>query len=581
MTNKELAKIFNEIADFLAADKVEFKPFAYRKAARALEDLQEDVAAVYQRGGLKAVEDIPGIGESTGQKIEEYLKKGKIGYYEKLKRRLPVNWEEMTGVEGIGPKKAKFLYQNLGIKNLADLEAAARKHKIAGLPGFGEKSEANIIQGVEFRKRSSGRFLLGQILPPAQAAKTKLENIGVFEKVDIAGSLRRRKETIGDVDFLAITIPAAGEKDIERAMDFFTTLPGVEKVWSKGQTKSSVRMGDGFNMDIRILPRESYGAALQYFTGSKEHNIAVRRVAQEIGCKLSEYGLFRGDKMIAGSDEKGVYEKLGLQWMPPEMRENTGEVEVSARGQLPAVIGYDDLKGDLHCHSNWDGGDDSIARIAAAAQSMGYLYVGIADHTQFLKIENGLDEKKLSERNLEIDKLNNLLEEEGSGFRILKGCEANIMADGSIDIDDAALAQLDFAIAGVHSSFKMDTKQMTQRIIRAMENRHIDIISHPTGRLLQKRPEYQIDFEAICAAARRTGTILEINSSPDRLDLNDQHIRRAKDFGIKMVINTDSHNVSQLRFAEFGIAQARRGWAENEDIINASVVDELLGFMKK
>jgi len=581
MINNEIAKIFYEIADFLDADKVEFKPFAYRKAALALEGLGEDVKSVYEQGGLKAVEEIPGVGTSTGEKIEEYIKKGKISYYEELKRQLPVNWEEITAIEGVGPKKAKFLFQKLGVRNLADLEAAARAHKIAGLPGFGEKSEANIIQGVEFRKRSSGRFLLGQILPQAQAVRGELEKLGILEKIDLAGSLRRRKETIGDVDFLAITSSAANGHDSGRIMDFFTSLSDVEKIWGKGKTKSSVRMKDGFNMDIRILPRESYGAALQYFTGSKEHNIYLRRRAQGKGYKLSEYGLFKGEKMVAGIDEEGIYEKLGLQWIPPELRENSGEIEAAAVGRLPALIGYGDLRGDLHCHSNWNGGQNSIAQIVAAAQSMGYGYVGIADHTKFLKIENGLNEKDLAKRNIEIDKLNDILEKEGSGFKVLKGCEANIMADGSIDIDDRALSELDFAIAGIHSNFKMDSGQMTRRLIRAMENDNIDIISHPTGRLLQKRPEYQVDFEAVCAAARRTGTILEINSYPERLDLNDQHVRIALGHGVKMAINTDSHDISHLRFAELGIAQARRGWAERKNIINTYPVQELFEFFKK
>jgi len=580
MANRELQKIFLEIAEILSADRVEFKPFAYRKAAQALEELGEDVEIIYKKGGIKAIEDIPGIGESIGAKIEEYIKTGKISYYEEIKRRLPVNWLELTSVQGIGPKRAKILYQKLGIKDLADLEAAVKRHQIAGLPGFGEQSEENIAQGIEFKKKSRGRFLLGEILPAANVFKERLENLGFLADIDFAGSLRRRKETIGDVDILAVARPRAGKKGIMAAMDYFTSMPEVEKVWAKGGTKSSVRVRDGFNMDLRILEPASYGAARQYFTGSKEHNIELRRRAQEKGYKLSEYGLFSGQSRIAGASEEEIYDRLGLQWIPPELREGHGEIMRAAEKKLPKIIDYGILMGDLHCHSDWDGGRDSIARIAQEAQKKGYQYIGIADHTKFLKIENGLDEAALAKRNIEIDKLNDLLDKEAGGLMVLKGCEANIMPDGSLDIDDRALADLDFTIAGVHSNMKMDARQMTARIIRAMENSNVDIISHPTGRLLNRREEYQIDFEAICAAAARTNTILEINSSPDRLDLDDQHIRRAIDFGVKMVINTDSHDIGQLSQAEFGIAQARRGWAEKKDIINTYPLPEMIRLLK-
>jgi len=579
--NKNLAKIFYEIADMLAADKVEFKPFAWRKAAQSLGDLEQDVASIYARGGLKAVEEIPGIGNSIGKKIEEYILKGRIGYYQELKRRLPMDWEDLVSVQGIGPKKTKFLFQKLGIKSIADLEAAARGGRIAGLPGFGKKSEQNIIEGVEFRKKSRGRFLLGEILPQARMFGARLADLRIFEKIDIAGSLRRGKETIGDIDFLAVAPKTADVFEIARAMDFFASMPEVEKIWGKGDTKLSVRAEGGFNMDLRILPSESYGAALQYFTGSKEHNIALRRRAQEMGLKLSEYGLFSGDELIAGANEKELYEKLGLRFIEPELRENLGEIEAAAKDKLPVLVAAGDLKGDLHCHSNWAGGDNSIAAIAAAARAMDYEYVGIADHTKFLKIENGLDEAALVRRNREIDKLNKLAQKQAGEFVILKGCEANIMSDGSIDISDMALSELDFAIAGVHSNFKMGKSQMTRRIVRAMENPHIDIISHPTGRLLKKRPGYEIDFEAICEAACATGTILEINAHPDRLDLNDWHIRRALSCGVKMIINTDAHNINHLRFVQFGIAQARRGWAEAKDIVNAYPWQKLRSFLKR
>jgi DNA polymerase (family 10) len=406
------------------------------------------------------------------------------------------------------------------------------------------------------------------------------------------------KETIGDVDFLVIS------KKPEKVMNFFVSLPGVIKIWGKGATKASVRIGMGFDpvrsktslmsadlpkadrtsngvdMDVRVVPEKSYGSALQYFTGSKEHNIATRKIAMDKVLKLSEYGLFRGAKMIAGGDEEEIYKKLGMQYIEPEMRENQGEIEAALAGKLPKIISYKDILGDLHVHSDWDGGANSIEEIAEAAIKMGYQYVGIADHTKFLRIEHGLDEKQLLTRNKKIDKLNSSLRVTGYGLRILKGCEANILADGSIDIKNEALAKLDFVIAGVHSQFKITKEKMTKRIIKAMKNPHVDIISHPTGRILKRRDEYEIDFDKILKVAKETSTILEINAYPDRLDLKDTNIKKAKEAGVKMVINTDAHHIDQMRFVEYGISQARRGWLEKKDIINCWPVERLLKFLK-
>ncbi len=573
MKNQELAKIFYEIAFFLEMEGVQFKPFAYQKAAITLEGLEEDVEEIYKKGGFEAVRGIPGVGESIAKKIEEYLKTGKIKYYEDYKKKYPINLEELMGIEGVGPKRIKVLYEKLKIKNLKDLEEAAKAHKIAPLFGFGEKTEKNILEAIEFAKRSKGRFLLGDILPRVKEVYEKLKSLKEVERIDAVGSIRRMKETIGDVDFLVIS------KKPKPIMDFFVSLPGVIKVWGKGNTKASVRMKEGFDMDIRVLPKRSYGAALQYFTGSKEHNIALRKIAIDKDLKLSEYGLFKGPKMIAGESEEEIYQKLGMDWIPPELREDRGEIEAALEGKLPKIIGYKDIKGDLHCHSKWDGGANEIEEIANYAIKMGYEYVGIADHTKFLKIEHGLDEKKLLEQRKEIEKLNSKFKKQK--FKILQGCEANILPDGKIDIKDEVLKKLDFVIAGVHSRFKMTKKEMTERIIRAMKNPNVDIISHPTGRLIQKRDEYQIDFEKILKVAKETGTILEINSYPERLDLNDINIKKAKEMGVKMVINTDAHHVDQMRFIEYGIGQARRGWAEKKDIINTLPLEKLLKFFKR
>ncbi|MBL7142275.1 MAG: DNA polymerase/3'-5' exonuclease PolX [Candidatus Pacebacteria bacterium] len=590
MNNQELAKVFYEISDYLEMDKVAFKPYAYQKAAIALESMEEDVEDIYRRGGIKDLEEIPGVGKSIAEKIEEYLKTGKIQYYQQFKKRLPLDLEEIIAVEGMGPKRAKLLYQKLGVRNVKELEKAAKAHKIAALEGFGEKTEKNLLEGIAFLKRSKGRFLLGEILPKVKEILDKLKALKEVEQISEAGSVRRRKETIGDVDILITAknlhpVRKKSSNGAKKVMDFFVQLPNITKIWGKGTTKSSIRLREGFDVDLRVVSKKSFGSALQYFTGSKEHNIVLRRIAIKKGMKLNEYGLFKGKKMIAGWYENGVYKALGLSWIEPELREDQGELEAARNGELPKIIGYKDIKGDLHCHSAWDGGTNTIEVMAKAAQDMGYQYIGIADHTKFLRIENGLDEKELEQQRKEIDKLNEKLapyRTKGSdaGFHILQGCEANILSDGSIDIKDKALEKLDFVIAGIHSAFKMEKSKMTERMIKAMRNPNVDIISHPTGRILKKRDEYQIDFDKILKVAKETKTILEINAWPERLDLNEKNIKKAKEAGVKMVINTDSHDKNHMRFMNFGIAQARRGWAEKSDIINSQPLAKLLQYFK-
>jgi len=586
MVNQEIARIFNDMARFLQMEGVAFKPYAFERAALSLQSLKEDVSAVYRTGGKKALLEIPGIGKSLADHIEEYLKTGKIKDYEKFKSKMPLKMDDLIRVEGLGPKKIKILYQKLGISDLKSLEKAVKAHEIAPLFGFGEKTEKNIQQGLEFLKRDKGRFHVAEILPIAKNILRTLEDLPEVERVSLAGSLRRMKETIGDVDFLVVS------KNPKKTMEFFVNLPGVEKVWGKGGTKASVRMANGFDMDLRVVPKQSYGAALQYFTGNKDHNIQTRKIAIDKGFKLSEYGLFEGKKIIASTTEEEVYEKLGMAWPAPELRENNGEIEVSLQGKLPQLLELKDIKGDLHVHSNWEdskGGKDSIEVLAKTAMARGYEYIGISDHTNDLKIERGLNEKELLEENAFIKKLNEKFKDlpparaggaqAGKNFRILHGCEANIRRDGSIDVKDEVLAQLDYVIVGIHSLNKMDKKEMTDRIITAMRNPHVDIISHPTGRIVGRREEYQHDFDQMLKAAKETGTILEINAS-ERLDLRDLYIRRAKQEGVKMIINTDSHQKEQMDLMEYGVAQARRGWAEPHDIINTRSVEELLKFFE-
>jgi DNA polymerase (family 10) len=579
MKNQELVKLLRMMALYLEMKDVKFKPQAYEKAAYSIEALNEDIEEFIRKRGKEGLKELPGIGESIADKIIEFLKTGKIKELEEFKKEVPVDIETLSLIEGIGPKTIYKLYKSLNIKNLEDLERACREHKIRRLPGFGELSEEKILKGIEFYKKGGGRFLLGFAMPLVEELLDYLRKCEYIDKLEAAGSYRRRKETIGDVDILATS------KKPEKVMDYFVKFPEIDYVYAKGPTKTMVRLKIGLDVDIRVVSEESFGAALAYFTGSKDHNIKLREIAMKKNWKLNEYGLFdKNEKMIAGKTEEEIYEKLNMQFIPPEMRENRGEIELALENKLPKIIGYEDIKGDLHCHVKWkekDGGSNTIEEMAEIAQKMGYEYLGIASHTKFLKIEHGLDEKDLELRDKDIDKINSKFKIQKSKFRILKGCEANILNDGSIDIDDETLKKLDFVIAGVHSNFKMPKEKMTERIIKAMKNPNVDIISHPTGRIIQRRDEYQIDFEKILKAAKETNTILEINSYPDRLDLNDINIKQAKEIGVKMVINTDSHNKDHMKFIELGIAQARRGWAEKEDIINCWPLEKLLKFFKK
>jgi len=580
MKNKEIANIFYQIAVYLEMDNIPFKPQAYEKAGLSLEGLSENIEDIYAKGGEEELKKIPGVGENIAKKIIEYFKTGKIKEYEKYYRKMPVNIEELIQVEGIGPKMISALYKNLKITNLEDLEKAAQQGKIRKLPNFGEKTEKNILESIAFLKRSRGRFLLSEALFLAEDIISQLKKIKEIDKISVAGSVRRMKETIGDIDLLA-TIKKGTKNGAKKVMDAFVNLDGIIKVWDYGLTKSSVRFDKKIDVDLRVVDDYEFGSALQYFTGSKEHNIKTRKLAIEKDLKLNEYGVFKGKKLIAGKTEEEVYQTIGLPYIEPELRENTGEIEAALEGKLPKIIGYNEIKGDLHCHSDWNGGENSIEEMAEATRLLGYEYLGISDHTKFLRIENGLDEKQLLAQHKAIEKLNSKFYFLNSKFYILHGCEANILNDGSLDIDDKVLAQLDYVIAGIHSSMKMTREEMTQRMIKAMRNPYVKIISHPTGRLINRRDEYQLDIDKIIEIARETETALEINSFPERLDLKDTNIRKAIQKGVKLVINTDSHHRNHLQLMRFGIAQARRGWATKNDIINSWPIEKLLEFFRK
>lgn len=570
VTNKNLAQIFSEMAAILEIKGVDFKPKAFEKAAVSLENLAEEVEEIYRRGGLPDLEEIPGVGQGLAERIEEFIKTGKIGEYQKLKREFPVAVGEMMKIEGVGPKIIEKVYEELDIKNVAELKQAAEQGKLRNIAGLGEKLETKILRAINFLETEHGRFLLGEILPISRVILEKIKRAPGVEKIECAGSLKRMQETVGDLDFLVVS------REAEAVMDFFTKLPEVESVIAKGRTKSSVRLKIGIDADLRVIEAKSFGAALQYFIGDKYHNVAVREIAAKRGYKLNEYGLFKGKKTVAAKDENEIYLALGMAAPPPEIRTNHGEIEAALSKNLPNLIDYDDLQGDLQIQTDWSDGENSILEMAKAARAQGLNYILITDHSHRLTVANGLDEKRLLKQAEEIDKVNGQF----SGFKVLKGIEVDILKDGSLDLSDNALEKLDIVGASIHSHFEMDERSMTERIIRVMENPHVDIIFHPTGRLIQKRPAYKVDIDRIIKTANKTGTVLEINAFPERLDLRDEYIRKAVTVGVKLCIDSDAHSVEHLKFLELGIGQARRGWAEKKDVANAHDLKKLSRFFK-
>jgi DNA polymerase (family 10) len=574
MKNEDIAKILYEMALYLEMKEVAFKPRAYEKAAQSIEALEEDISDIYKKGGLKALEDIPAIGKGIAERIEEYLKTNHVKDYEKLKKQIPVDVEKLSAIEGIGPKLIKLFYQKLKIKNIDDLEKAAKAGKLAKLPRSGVKLQQKILKGIEFYKRSHARFLLGTALPLAKEIEERLNKAKGAAKAAVAGSLRRRQETIGDLDFLIVS------KKPKEVMDFFVSMPEVSHVFAKGPTKSMVQLKNGIAADLRVVGEKSFGAALQYFTGNKDHNIQLRKIAMKKGWKLNEYGLFRGKKQIAGEDEKEIYEKLGMDWMPPEIRNNGGEIEAAQKHKLPKLIELKDIKGDLQIHSNWSDGSNTMEEMAEAARKIGYQYVAITDHTKDLAMTGGSDEKRLLKQMKAIDKVNEKFFKKGN-FKILKSAEVNIRKDGTLDIKNEVLAKLDIVGAAIHSNFNLPKNKQSKRLIKAMENPHLDIIFHPSGRLIGQRPAIELDWDAIFETAKKTGTILEINAYPNRLDLNDDNIRHAKNAGIKLSIGTDSHAAHEFSYMSYGVSQARRGWCGKKDVINTMPLPEILAFFKK
>ncbi|MGC8976786.1 MAG: DNA polymerase/3'-5' exonuclease PolX [Candidatus Ratteibacteria bacterium] len=550
--NQEIADIFDKIAEALEFKGDDtFRIGAYRKAARILREYPEDIEEVWKKG---EIQKIPGIGKGMAEKIDEYLKTGRMKKYEEAVKDIPDGLLQLLEIPNLGPKTLNLAYKKLGVKNLEDLEKVIENGQLAKLFGMGEKKVENIKKGIELFKQGRERIPIGIALPLVEEIINDLKKY--VYKIEPAGSLRRMRETIGDIDILA-----TGKNNIE-IIEKFTNLPVVKEVLAKGDTKASIiEKIHNLQIDLRVVPFDCFGAALQYFTGSKAHNIKLRQMAKDKGLKISEYGVFKGDDKIAGETEEDVYESLGLIWIPPELREDRGEIEAAIDKKLPVLVEEKDIKGDLHVHSKYSDGVETIEEIAIAAKNMGYQYIGICDHSKTSKIAGGLDEDTLKRRNEEIDRIN----EKIKGIKVLKGMEVDILADGSLDYPDKILEELDFVIAAIHQGFK---KNVTQRIKKAIENPFVDIIAHPTGRLLSGREGYEVDIDEIIEYASEFNVALEINCYPDRLDLNDVNILKGKTKNLIFSLGTDSHNVGMLKYIRFGIGMARRGWLTKNEILN-------------
>jgi DNA polymerase (family 10) len=567
MENSEFAKVFANLAELLDLGNGNyFKVRAYQKAAQNIENFSDNIETVYKQGGLAALKNIPGIGAGIAEHIEELIKTGKIKKYEALTKEFPPSFIAMMDVPGIGPKTALLLKKKLKIDSLEKLRKASEQGLLKDLPGFKEKKIENVKKGLELKARVKGRFLLSEADRSVAALVAGLKQVKEIDQIMPAGSYRRGQETIGDIDILVTSQKSA------IVMEAFTGLPQVERVLVKGPTRSSVILKNGMQADLRVLPPYNFGAAAHYFTGNKQHNILIRELAIKKGLKISEYGVFRGARRIAGKTEAEVFKAVGLPFISPELRQGNDEFEAAKAGKLPELIELEDIRGDLHTHSDHSDGDNTIEEMAEAAKAFGYEYLAITDHTRSTRVAGGQTEKELLKELAYIDKLNAKLK----GFRILKGAEVDILPDGSLDFSDDILKQLDVVTASVHSNFKMPREAMTKRIVKALQNKYVNILSHPTGRLIGKREPYEVDIEKIIKTAKETGTYLEVNSYPDRLDLSDVHCRRAKAEGVKLAINTDSHAASQLPLIKYGIMTTRRGWIEKDDVINTRPLAKLL-----
>jgi DNA polymerase (family 10) len=573
MENKDIADIFNEIALMLSLSETSTSKFevrAYQKAAFTISTLQEPIENIYKRGGIKALMELPGIGKTIALHIEEYINTGNIKKYVELKKKYPIDFKSLTSITGMGAKRALFLYQKLGVKNIDDLKIALEKHKIANLEGFGNRSEELIKKGIELYEKSKGRMLLGDALPLAEYIVDKLKNSGMVEKIIIAGSTRRMRETVGDLDILAIS------KKQEQVMDFFTSLSNVERIVSKGPTKTTVWLKEGLSCDLRVLEPESFGAAVQYFTGSKEHNIELRQIAISKKYKLNEYGLFdENGKNVGGDDEKSIYAKLDMDYIPPEMREGRGEIALAQKHKIPKLVELNDIQGDLHTHTKETDGANSVEEMVTEAKKFNYKYIAITNHTKSLRVAHGMNDKQFETFFQKIDNM------DFGNINVLKGAEVDILEDGKLDLSNKTLDEMDCVIASIHSKLLMNEEEMTKRVINAIDSGHVNIFAHPTGRLINEREPYKINLEKVAEAAERNNVALEINAFPNRLDLNDSNILMLSQYNILFSINTDAHRISHFYYMRFGVGMARRGWLTKKQILNTMEYKNLVSWLKK
>lgn len=568
--NADVADVFEEIADLLdLKGENPFRIRAYRNAARMIRDLGRELRDMVGAG--EDLTELPGIGEDLAKKIEEIVRTGQCAALEDLKSESAPGILELLRIPGLGPKRVKALNKSLGITNMEQLEAAAREGRIRELPGFGEKSERQILEAIKARALTGKRFLLAAVEPYADALTAHLRKVPSVQTVAVAGSYRRRKETVGDLDVLVVA-----EKS-DAVSQAFVTYDEVNRVLAQGDTKSSVLLRSGIQVDLRVVEEKSFGAALNYFTGSKAHNIAVRRLGQQRGLKINEYGVFRGEQYVAGRTEEDVYGAVGLPYIPPELREDTGEIEVAQKGELPALLDIQQIRGDLHIHTSASDGQSSIEEMARTAQSKGYDYIAITDHSKRLTVARGLDAKRLRKQVEEIARLN----EKMRGFAILTGIEVDILEDGRLDLPEEVLKDLDIVIGAVHSHFNLPEGKQTERILRAMDNPCFNLLAHPSGRLLLERDAYAVDMGRILQHAKERGCCLELNAHPMRLDLDDSYCRAARDLGVLICINTDAHSMGELDHMRFGVGQARRGWLGAEHVLNTRPLREVQAVLKR
>ncbi len=571
MTNDEIAHIFNSIADILELKNDNpFRIRAYRKAALVMNDLPDDASRLREKGKLGA---IPGIGKDLSAKIEEYVQTGKIATFEELKKEFPEGVLAILSIPGMGPRTSRLLYDTCGIDSIEKLETYARTGRLKGIKGIKDKTIVNILKGIALKRSIQGRFPLGTALPLGEAIRDELKGVRGVGSIELAGSIRRRKETVADIDILVTA------DELKPLMDRFVQLKDIERVLSHGATRSSaILRGTHIQIDVRVVEKDSFGAALAYFTGSKAHNIKLRELAIKKGFKLNEYGVFdtNNDRKIAGSSEQGVYEALGLQWVPPELREDQGEIELALGHGLPELVAVGDIRGDVHLHTIYSDGNSTLSQMARHAESLGYRYIAITDHSPSLGIARGLDPGKLRSQMQEIDAFNR----RSRGIRVLKGMEVDILGDGRLDMDAALLDKLDIVIGSIHSGFKQSGEQITGRLVKAMSTGLVDLIGHPSGRLIGERDAYEVDWGTLFDAAKQYRVAMEINSFPLRLDLSDVMIRKARSRGLKFMTTTDSHDPKQMRYMDYGVSAARRGWLGEGDVVNTKDRKDFVRWLK-